>query len=293
MKRQLLSAALLSLSVLNLTTTTAKANLIKDIEPNNDQARSTIKIDKQISEHVQGNVSRNDRRDIYALRLNSASIKSFDINMDLSGVIFNLFEDVNNNRRIDTADKILTNYKNIPVGKNPFLLRFADIIKTPSPGKYFAQINPKSYVRDVGITIHSAKALSRFDTKIPFTNKHRADFFGQVDFGGRSTPKKTNKVNDNDSPTFNGKALVNRVIGAAYMDFRLQLMDADADFDDEANISPTSSKHAKILYHIPTGTIFDSKGSRLGRRGQKITLQGNNGKRASITFSVNHTEVNR
>ncbi|MBE9029012.1 hypothetical protein IQ266_04450 [filamentous cyanobacterium LEGE 11480] len=302
MKRQLFTAALLGASMftaplmLNQSAAATRIQTIqlKDMEPNNlkPNMQALGAISPKNFLQIKGSVSRFDKTDVQYFPVLPGT-KLFSFTLNARGASWGLYEDTNKNFQVDRADKLVLFNKNGSVqtssGKR-YLLR-VNKSATSSSGSYSGSVYTQAVRRSVTVKVHSAKAISRFDAKIRFTKKDRADFFAELYRGNAKFPvSRTNKVNDNNSPTFSKVMSDSIAFDAKSLRYRIQLMDADAGFDDEANISPASSKSLFITYLPEKRQVLGPNGKVIGRSGQRITMQGNSGKRASITFSVNHID---
>ncbi|MBE9029033.1 hypothetical protein IQ266_04560 [filamentous cyanobacterium LEGE 11480] len=140
----------------------------------------------------------------------------------------------------------------------------------------------------VVMTVLKAKALSKFDPKIPFTKRHRPDFYLMTKVSTKKGYQRSGKHKNKKVAHFNHK-IVSRLPKTRLMVYTIRLLDSDRLVrDDVADINPERGKRTLTVYYEPkTGYVFGSKGRRLGKHGQKFTIKGDSRQhRASITFRI-------
>ncbi|MBE9029025.1 hypothetical protein IQ266_04520 [filamentous cyanobacterium LEGE 11480] len=297
MKRQLMALCLLGLTGGSLLGTIAPAaagvRSIQEKEPNFPKAAAVTPIyaaDDAVS--FAGAMTGNDREDIHAFRMNRKDAQ-FSLNYFGSGsrnISLSLYEDTNKNGQFDASDKFLLRarpakirFVNTSAGTN-YLLRATK--SQNAGGRYVVTIAKP--LRVVSLSVLSAKALTKFDRKVPFTKKHRADFFVNVRTGGKSVIT-TKRIKDNDNPRFT-KATHSQITDQPQVTYDIRLKDSDPGRDDQADISPTGARTLRIRYSPITNEVFGPNGKRIGFGGRTITMRGNARKnRASISFRLRTT----
>jgi Ca2+-binding RTX toxin-like protein len=197
-----------------------------------------------------------------------------------------------------TATEGIT-FDNLPTGEYALL-----VSKSTGSGSYTLSANGSAISRaQLGVTIDRLTALERYDTKVPFTNFDRADFYIETNIEGK---KKNSRVfgNDNDiSPNFTvtqevdiNKLLLTASIGAK---------DEDPDTDDIADINPSTPGETISFNFDPIRGEVQSKGTAGSSfssfsKGQIVTFEGDGAllfpspifsspnKGARISFRINY-----
>ncbi|MBE9180616.1 hypothetical protein IQ268_18805 [Oculatella sp. LEGE 06141] len=202
---------------------------------NNTFATATNLGNIRNSPFVRGDLFGTDSADFFKFQVDRATKGGIAVvpqGVDTNLVLFNSSgQQIRNSLKPGTAIESIA-FDNLLAGEYTLL-----VSKSTGSGSYTLSANGRAITRaQMSVTVDRLTALERYDTKVPFTNFDRADFYIETNIEGR---RKNSRVfgNDNDiNPNFTvtqevdiNKLLLFASIGAK---------DEDPDTDDIADIDP-------------------------------------------------------
>jgi serralysin len=201
-----------------------------------------------------------------------------------------------NNQGIDT----------VAVGSSPNIRT----VSSPNlqPGTYFLQVSSFSDVfggyqltasalsinrAETSVTLERITTSEQFDTKLPFSSSHRADFKATISINGQSRSSGVFNKDSNDvKPNFNFTQPVS--IFAQKIPFEIKAIDVDPDRDDPVDFIPFSDELPQFLgTYTPTSNKLQTD-DRIGgfisgfpsRAGISVSAQGEGVARLSEAFGA-------
>ncbi|MBE9029325.1 hypothetical protein IQ266_06055 [filamentous cyanobacterium LEGE 11480] len=293
--------ALSTVSLLLSSATAAQAGLSLNETTDFTRQRPSQVIRTRLGSNMMNGMlkGKDDRSDW--IRIGSASqVKQIKLNLIGNGLNRSLYQDNNRNGRSDAGDKLIPfngNEVALDASKQYLLAITRSTPNSTAARSYIVQLTgfkETSRYETVKVSILRAKALSRFDTKVPGLKSYKADFeaFLKMDIEGSHASDKTRLFKNNDDPRFNHTYTSRVRTTQKRIPIELSLRDRDGDVfaggaHDQADISPTRDRRLQLSYEPSTGKVFGPTGRVIGKRNQQITVTGNSRKdNASITFKI-------
>jgi Ca2+-binding RTX toxin-like protein len=175
-------------------------------------------------------------------------------------------------------------FDNLPTGEYTVL-----VSKSTGSGSYTLSANGTAITRaELSVTVDRVTALSGFDTPVPFTNVGQADFFINSSLDGTNL-KSGVFDNDNDiSPNFTLRKSVD--INKSVFNGSISVKEDDTPFDDTADINPGSGTGLNFTFNAIKNEVQPGTASTfpIKREGERITVEGNSGDRARVSFHVDY-----
>ncbi|MEM9091047.1 MAG: hypothetical protein AAGC93_20170 [Cyanobacteria bacterium P01_F01_bin.53] len=246
---------------------------------------------------VHGHISLRDTADFYRFTLNQASYVSATLAL----------EELGSRAVLEILDANRNQLKTVSIAR-PRSQGSVEFDRLPA-GTYYAHIRPLGPTNtpytlsltglpvDAGnftIRMHRITALDDFETWRR-GGSGEADFYYKVSIDG--IPFTSEVFDEDDDREFRGtgrfaERRIQKVdIGKRIIPFSVSLFEKDFRNDDHADINPSSAlKDLALNYDTLTGEI-SGQGISVQKEGQKITVQGNSGPKARITFEVNYNTL--
>jgi hypothetical protein len=301
MQRHLLASNFTLISILSVLSgiPSAQASTVRETT-DFDQLGHLTRVTETTPLIYEGSVQNNDSSDIIKFTP-SPDVSTVKISFSSASAAYTIVEDVNNSGRVDSGDRSLVQQTTQNPGK-PIRVVFgktylAEVVKRNNGSTYRLSLEgAKAQVRNrlLEVKIISGRAIQGFGIE-----GRGADMLPQIFIERRLYEGR--KISGDNTPTFNFGVRQEVAPDKEAIELSLRFVEKDdvvtdglsGTGGDYPDVSPDPAERTLKLRYFPrTGEIFGPGNRRLGVQKQPITATGDSNQlKASITFTVNHSDV--